>query len=88
MGKSGAIHPEYNLDTLLETTLKAKLPAREQLRLMNAVLEHIAQIDPRIKGEEGAPQASISRVGGRVYDLQFMQQMYSYVQKELAERQK
>jgi hypothetical protein len=81
LGNGTKAHPQYNLQSLAGN-IDARLPVREQLTIMKHALDRIAEIDPRIKGEKTEPIAPIVRVGGRPYDLSFMQQFYAYVQRE------
>lgn len=86
MAKGGLLHREYNLNRLSASKIRADLPASEQLLVMNAALEQLAELDPTLVGEEGSEEIRISRLGGRVYDVNLFVQMYSFVKSEMNRR--
>ncbi|MBW2971799.1 hypothetical protein KY359_02070 [Candidatus Woesearchaeota archaeon] len=82
-GASGdRLHPYYNLDRLSAGPLEGKLTTSQQVEVLRAALEQIAEIDPRVKGETGAPVARITKVGKEAYDVNFFKAMYQYVQEQ------
>jgi hypothetical protein len=86
VGNGHPVDLKFNLDRFVTGRSAANLPVSEQLMVMHAALETLAEIDPRIKGDDGTPIADIKRLGGEPYDPEFMQDLYAFVQKEMKDR--
>ncbi len=73
------VHEFYNLKRLSKTGINATIPASQQLELAKKALDAIAEIDPRIKGEDAQPVAKIDSIGTEKYDMFFMRAFYNFV---------
>ena len=79
MGGGSPMHDFYNLKRLSKEEINAKLPTSQQLELAKKALDAIAEIDPRIKGEDGPIVARIENIGKEKYDVLFMRAFYNFV---------
>ena len=82
MGEARPVDDNFNLQALADRPLDKKLYKSKQLGIMKKALDHIAGIDPRIKGEDAEPLARIVKVGNARYNLEFMKAFYSYISEE------
>ena len=82
MGDGHLVDDHFNLETLADSELKARLPRSQQVMLMKKALDQIADIDPRIKGEDAEPVTRIVMVGNTRYNPEFMKAFYAYIVKE------
>lgn len=82
MGGGHPVDDHFNLEKLADSQLKARLPRSQQVLLMRKALDQIAEIDPRIRGEEAEPVTRIVMVGSTRYNPEFMKAFYVYIAKE------
>jgi hypothetical protein len=59
-----------------------------ELFLLTKVMEMIADVDPRVKGETGFPRARIVQVGNHAYDPVEMAGMYELVNESFGDMQR
>ncbi len=59
-----------------------------ELRLLNKLMNVLAEVDPRISGRDTAPVVSIARIGGDRYRLDTVREQYVFVKQLYRENQK